>query len=251
MKPTEDPSVIFEQISAIQNKFNYPGSIIPEEELIAVVITAAPTGYVSILTAEQRAKGNSLALSDLEEVMTQQYRQVSGNNEGEETDPEFSLAAFSELVCYRCHKKGHKANACPDKGKTGANNRNRGRGKFSGKCNTCGKEGHKAADCWEDDKNSERRPKWYKQGGGAGNETAASGLDAGSSIEYLLTGAGMTFPETVKMLMNPNVFIGDTGATVHMTHSKLGAVKITKASAEDTVMMANGQWQESGCTRNH
>ena len=42
MKKDDDPAVLFEQISVIQNKFNTAQSTIDEEELIAVVISVAP-----------------------------------------------------------------------------------------------------------------------------------------------------------------------------------------------------------------
>lgn len=79
MRKDDDPAKLFEQISAIENKFNKPGNIIPEEELIAVVISSAPESYTLLLTAEERAPGNTLTLQNLEEAMTQQYRQVRSN----------------------------------------------------------------------------------------------------------------------------------------------------------------------------
>jgi hypothetical protein len=34
--------------------------------------------------------------------------------------------------------------------------------KFKGDCRICGAKGHKSTDCWDNDKNKEKRPKWYK-----------------------------------------------------------------------------------------
>jgi Reverse transcriptase (RNA-dependent DNA polymerase)/gag-polypeptide of LTR copia-type len=34
--------------------------------------------------------------------------------------------------------------------------------KFKGDCRICGAKGHKAADCWDNDKNKDKRPSWYK-----------------------------------------------------------------------------------------
>jgi hypothetical protein len=69
----------FEQISAmIENKFNEAWSKIEEEELIAVVMSAAPKVHVLVITTEQRIRGTRLKLDDLESAMTQQYRQTVG-----------------------------------------------------------------------------------------------------------------------------------------------------------------------------
>jgi hypothetical protein len=35
---------------------------------------------------------------------------------------------------------------------------------FKGTCRICGKKGHKAGDCWENSKNADKRPDWYKPG---------------------------------------------------------------------------------------
>ena len=65
MKPTQDPKVLFDKIASLQNAYNDSTRNIDEEDLIALVLDKAPKIYKSILTAEQHAKGNTLALSDL------------------------------------------------------------------------------------------------------------------------------------------------------------------------------------------
>jgi hypothetical protein len=42
MKKDDEPSVLFEQLSAIENRFNKPGQQIPDDDLIAAVLTATP-----------------------------------------------------------------------------------------------------------------------------------------------------------------------------------------------------------------
>jgi hypothetical protein len=67
VKKDDEPSILFEQLSAIKNRFNKPGQQIPDDDLIAAVLTAAPKEDVSILTgAEQRSQGIALRLTDLE-----------------------------------------------------------------------------------------------------------------------------------------------------------------------------------------
>jgi hypothetical protein len=71
MRDTEDPSGLFEQVSAIQNHYDTDIHHIDEEELIAVIMGAAPEKYLSVITCEQTVKGNLMGLRDLEIVMYQ------------------------------------------------------------------------------------------------------------------------------------------------------------------------------------
>jgi len=57
----------------------------------------------------------------------------------------------ANFVCYKCHKKGHKAHQCPDV--------------FSGGktiCQLCNQKGHTATTCWENDDNATKRPRGWK-----------------------------------------------------------------------------------------
>jgi hypothetical protein len=53
VKNAEDPSELFEQVSAIQNRYDTAVPQIDDEELIAVVMGAAPEKYLSVITCEQ------------------------------------------------------------------------------------------------------------------------------------------------------------------------------------------------------
>jgi hypothetical protein len=57
MKKGEGPATLFQQISSIENKYNTATKQIDEEDLIAVVLDAAPMEYQAILTSEQRRRG--------------------------------------------------------------------------------------------------------------------------------------------------------------------------------------------------
>ena len=53
MKKKEDPKVPFEQVASIQNWHNANKKKLPKEQLIAVVLRAAPNECASVLTGEQ------------------------------------------------------------------------------------------------------------------------------------------------------------------------------------------------------
>ena len=108
MKPNDDPRVIFEQLSTIENRYTTATQRIEKEDLIAVVLDAAAKEYQAVLTCEQRVKGTSIELIDLETAMNQHYRQIKGSKPAGETDKEISLSAFGG-VCYECKQAGHRA----------------------------------------------------------------------------------------------------------------------------------------------
>ena len=52
--------------------------------------------------------------------------------------------------------------------------------------------------------------------------------------------ASMMFPAKLGPLDDPNVWIADTGATVHSTPHRKGMVNTKKATGQDLVTMGNG-----------
>ncbi len=69
------------------------------------------------------------------------------------------------------------------------------------------------------------------------NEVANLSLDNNNTTEYLL--CGLTKPTESKILLDPNVWIADTAASVHATAHKEGLQGINETRT--TVMMNNGK----------
>ena len=268
MKKNADPKVLFEQVAAIQNWYNTDSKKLPKEQVIAVVLKAAPKEYASVLTAEQNTRGTALELSHLRAVMNKYYRQVNKKSGGgsDGGDDELALA-----------------------GKDGKNN-NGGKGsdkfkkKFTGKCHECGKVGHMARDCWLNPKNKGKRPQWYDEekarksaevaaahsGGNNSGEKKSDELqlvnvhwgqyeaafesdDDGDvederkmkeEMEMIKT---TTATETmlraaaakgsgVELLEDPEIFVLDTGATTHSTGHGIGLVDLQDGYGRKTTV---------------
>jgi hypothetical protein len=109
MKKEVDPAMLFEQISAIENKFNTVNYRIPKEDRIATVLEKAPREYGTVLTVEQRSKGNNLTLEDLYDAMSQLWRTLYRDDIEVGDGAEIGLTSTeSQLTCYRCKKRGIK-----------------------------------------------------------------------------------------------------------------------------------------------
>jgi hypothetical protein len=110
--------VLFEQISLVTSRHRSPtgatgGATIVEEDMIAIILNAAPAEHQAVLTSEQRSRGTTLTRAHLEEAMNQHWRQikskkVSRENKGEE-------ANLRAIACYEHHETGHKAKKCPQR----------------------------------------------------------------------------------------------------------------------------------------
>jgi hypothetical protein len=110
-----------------------------------------------------------------------------------------------------------------------------GMGQF--KCNHCGKSGHKYADCWQRDKNASKRPQNYRMPAKQAQANVNKKTKE-KTIEYLM--AGSTFPTNHKILIDPNVGITDTAATVHTTPYSQGMKNCKKATEDDAITVGNG-----------
>ena len=69
MKNDDDPSILFEQISQIQNRFGMGTHTIEDGDLIAAAIVAVPNECRSIVAAEQRIRRGELTSNHLEDAM--------------------------------------------------------------------------------------------------------------------------------------------------------------------------------------
>ena len=102
MKSETDPATLFEQLSSVENKHDTDTRKIDEEDKIAVILTVAPKEHQAVLTIEQRSKGATLLMSDLEEAMHQHWWQIKKHYEDEEENDD------------ECDEKIEDANCCLD-----------------------------------------------------------------------------------------------------------------------------------------
>ena len=176
--------------------------------------------------------------------MDQQWRSLYGQrktkvitgNDGNDT--EVALAAFAGK-CHNCHQVGHRAADCPHKKNTNKSNKNKCK-----RCSLCGKMGHVEANCWNRLENSNKRPKWYKPPHVDGNEQSNTAVDDGDidPVGELLCMAvekKLTFPSVAELLKDPCVWIGNTGATKHITPHTQGMNNMKQDKSGTGITMGN------------
>jgi len=97
MKTKEDPRILFEQVASIQNWYNDGNRQVPKEQLMAVLLRAAPKEYASVVTDVQRVKGTNLEVSHLRMTMNMFYRFVYKRVTGEESNDELALVGQNNI----------------------------------------------------------------------------------------------------------------------------------------------------------
>jgi Zinc knuckle len=231
---------------------------VTEEQLITTMMAKAPKEYKTIITMESRSvrarHNREPTLKEYKKAMTEHFRTLGGVANADVDGKEVTLAAVDpEDECHNCGKKGHHAKDCPKPKKGGGEWRKRDGGKnskrtqnggqrFTGKCNNCGKEGHKENQCWEKEENAHLRPRGYKPKG-SGNEQANATVDR---VEYLL--ASLEFPDTPKLMLDPNIWVADTAVTTHSTPHKVGMinVRLTQAILNNWKLHGDRPLKQSG-----
>ena len=260
MEKEESPVELFNKLANIRVSFTQPGRPFDDDKFYPTVIRVSPDAYdVSIQNA---MKNRAVTLNSIQDSMLEKYRYMCAKDSafGRETKSssksptQTGLADVGGIVCYKCKQPGHKANdpKCPMKGKPYPNGSGRGNGggrkvggKFQGNCNHCGMKYHKSVDCFEKPENASRRPPNWKSKMNTERETNAAAV-SGLCTQYELNAVAVTFASTMELLKDPDIFIGDTGATCDSTASAYGMYACRDAVPNvDSIAMADNNCVET------
>ena len=242
MKESDEPKVLFEKIAEIRNMFQDASFDITEQDMIGIVMDKAALKYNMAIANAQTSRGDALNMEDLLLAMNNFYRMeckrgASENKNDEVKNNEVTVTSVDEnkstgIKCYKCGESGHKAYQCTRSDDTQ---------KFTGTCDHCGKHGHRKIDCWDLPENAHKRPKYYK---------VKEAKEAGAMcIEVLLSSIDMCvpcvdsireFPENFDILKDKNIWIGDTGATTHLTFCDEGLTSVLDVNQREAIIVGNG-----------
>ena len=116
MTGKDHPSILFEQLCGIKNKFKKSAAKLSDKEMQAYVIEKAPACYLQSITNARVQHGDKCTCDNLEEAMEIFWRTSQGMRANNEMKPSYDqlglVAANFSGVCYRCGDKGHMAKDC-------------------------------------------------------------------------------------------------------------------------------------------
>ena len=258
----DHPSKFFDRLTIIKEMTDkLSADKITLSEFVSQVFKGSLKEYLIVLRDVKRANGSRLTLDDLEEEVLELYRlQHMGDDDEDEENNETSLATPGaewanktfKGKCYKCHKEGHRAFECPEKrqnqGQRGHRGSQQGKRPETRTCHKCGLVGHLQSNCWEDEKNARKRPSGWT----SNQNTTSIGAAAAASVtattqgyqqeEFLLMAMGeMKFPDSMRLLSDPNIWIADTGATTDSTGFDYGVIKTRAGTVNDQLMDASGK----------
>jgi gag-polypeptide of LTR copia-type len=249
----------------------HPNAAASDAKMISIILAAAPTMYQSILATQQIAKGAACTAEDLIEAMEMLYRQRGGGNSRSinNHNSELAMAAPGNRApkCWNCNKPGHKSSKCRapstnNKLRTGRTSNSRGNNRGTGDsnnryrrdivCNECGLRGHLRERCFCLNENASKRPANWKppagyqpSGGGTSEEQGQVSIESNSCNGYELLlcqiDRPFSFPQHLDLLRDPNIWIGDTGASTHSTPHMHGLINMQAADKSDGIRIGNNQ----------
>ena len=155
-----NPQYLSQRFAEIAHQ--HPNAAADEPKKIAIVLSAAPAMYQSILAAQQLALGDACESEDLIQAMEVVYRQSGGgnnshgsrnNNNSSNNNNQIAMAAPGNraVKCWNCGKTGHRSKECrapntSNKFKPTNSNNNNSNGNTRSQrnvvCDECGMRGH-------------------------------------------------------------------------------------------------------------
>ena len=223
-----------------------------------------------------------LTIENLREKLSEKYEKIKAKkkfrqDDSDSEEEERGLFAGSKFKgrCNYCGKFGHKAAQC-NKKKNDEKNKKQGsvnNRRFQGKCNFCGKFGHKEFQCWEKhgkpgekketgddnvnqaiDRDHDRDSEDEESALISFNISENDEMEAFAGVvlegqdqrcdEVTVTNDTMAFGSTQDEVgINKEIWIGDTGASSHMTHSRDGMTNMRPTKS--WIIFGNGQRLQS------
>ena len=241
-------------------------------------LPSAYDNLIDSLEDKLGAINDPLTLETLREKLSEKYEKIKMRKRFKESDSdseedEKALFAGGKFKgrCHYCGKFGHKASECrKKKNDNSKENTSRSR-RFNGKCNFCGKPGHREKDCWEkhgkpNDRGKEDADNANQAVEPATNEdpdeeeTALLGVEDTNDHEeqqnddqvqdhcFMMLndaidpydGSDVALGSTRrKVETNDDLWLGDTGASCHMTYTARGMRNLIPMTS--SVIFGNGQ----------
>ena len=271
-KKSEDPDVWMSTLEDLRIKMESQGSNMTDVDFMIHILNNLPSVYeVSQAKLEDRLNDeiDPLTIEEIRTELNLKYQRMHLKKVVDDDSEDEETALFGggfKGTCTGCGKQGHKRGDCPENrnGNSGSGGRRGFKARSSKKCPHCGKMGHKPEKCWV------KYGKPDNANFGA-NLSADILLNAHDQIVYAQNGTQRTnddgFFEIVKENRAPSdnhfhheklmksttemgfpakevefssdTWIGDSGASCHMTNQSDGMFEIR--DIDEDITIGNGK----------
>ena len=230
---SDDPDVWLTKLELIRMQVIKFKASVSDDDLIMHVLKYFPSDYNQlIVTMEYMMNKDELDINNMREMLNLAFSRMNpGGNVEEKALAVKHYPKQFKKNCRVCGQQGHKAEDCWEKeenknkrpsswksrmpgGQTSSNNANSTK-KFEGNCNYCHKKGHRENEC--------RKKK-------AENANIAQEQD---KEQHVMVANHALYAA------DSNIWIGDTGATSHMTNNDFGMFDCSTSNAN--VYVGNGK----------
>ena len=235
---SEDPDVWLTKLEFIRMQLIKFKAAVSDDDLIMHVLNNLPSDYNQlIVTMEYMLNKNELNINNMREMLNLAFSRMNpgGNVEEKALAAKHYIKQFKKN-CRICGQQGHKNEDCWEKeenkhkrppnwksrspsGQTSSNTSSATK-KFDGKCNYCQKIGHKENEC---------RKKIKEAANIAQEEEVAQEEEE----QHVMVANHALYAA------DSNIWIGDTGATSHMTNNDFGMFDCSTSNTN--VYVGNGK----------
>ena len=250
MQANQNPTTFITNLANIRERMEGLGINVTDADFRLQILNSLPREYENVQDMLKAANDKgTLTTTEIKVRLRERYVALNkwkgaklistGDEDDKKEEQAMAMVAGGILKCTNCGKTGYTAAQCwaPGGGKAGQGPSGKKK-QFKGNCRHCGKYGHKASDCWLNPKSPN-----YK-GGGTGNSGNQGNYGNTTNVEQ--PGGGGYESDVSFMAKSGSggpgarheVWVGDTGATCHMTGFDSGFVDWKESNEQ--VIFGNG-----------
>ena len=194
--------------------------IMDEKEFHMHILNNLPDTYEIVQRELERKLDEDLSTVEIQTELKLKFQRMHPNKVDDENEDVGLFAGGFKGHCHNCGQQGHKSTNCPDRKE---NTNYIGGKRFRGKCYHCGKTGHKKSNCWD-------------LHGKPDQANVATTSHGNAEVTLCMNEVTMKAKE---MNMDEWTWIGDSGASCHMTNNDTGMYEVQ--TIQDEITIGNGK----------
>ena len=242
LKYKQDPEIYISELEDLVLQYNQAGGSWKDDEILEHICGNLPSVYEVVIHPLEKkigAKSDPLTLKELREELKLKYQKLNGGKYGGTSgDNEGEIGLFAggfKGKCHNCGKHGHKFKNCKEVKDNQSGNKSDGNNTNNKKngdveCYYCHEKGHYKTEC----------PRLKKR---VAKEKANAAVEKIEEGEVSLTTIDLSELKDVAFQMesspNQELFIADSGASVHLTGSLKGMTNLEELN-DDEVIVGDG-----------